>query len=394
MLAAAYTAFGATAYWAAHCSRRPDEWHLRRAVRLQPRNSEYRHQLGLYDLFALQDVNAAATEFRQAISLNPHLARYWLDLANAKQVIGDVDGQRHAIQQAVDAEPTNYPAAWEAANLLFAAGDVVRGLQVSKLVLQANPDRRVVDVCWRAARDPELIVHNALPSTASAHLLLLNFLVDQGEIDNAGKVWSELLNLRQKFETDAALPYVEQLLKRREVEQARQVWKSAVAADSASPPETAAGNLVVNSNFEGRLLNGGFDWRFPSDPNTRVTLDSAEFRTAGRSLQVAFSGEPMSGPAMYQLIPVEPDTSYDFSAYVKTEEIYTSSGPRFLIEDAYTAQPLAQTKPVVGTVQWNQDKIEFRTGPETRLLKLSLVQSPAGHIRGRMWVDELMLSRN
>src|SRR5579872_1787951 len=81
-------------YAASRLSAQLDPESLTRAARLEPWNAEPRWELGRYSLFVAQDKSAAVTDLEVAVKLNPHAARYWLDLAAAYQVSGDVSGQR------------------------------------------------------------------------------------------------------------------------------------------------------------------------------------------------------------------------------------------------------------------------------------------------------------
>src|SRR5271165_1457403 len=106
LLAATYTVFTARQYWAAHLGARADLPSLQRAVALEPGNSDYRYLLGRYYWLVDRDPDAAVAAYRSAVSLNPHPARYWLDLAAVYQFLGDIKGQIDALERAVFADPT------------------------------------------------------------------------------------------------------------------------------------------------------------------------------------------------------------------------------------------------------------------------------------------------
>ncbi len=67
---------------------------MREAMQLDPSNSEYAHLLGRMYLYQEQDFGAARAAISRAISLNPHNARYWLDLANVDEVTGDSQAEQ------------------------------------------------------------------------------------------------------------------------------------------------------------------------------------------------------------------------------------------------------------------------------------------------------------
>src|SRR5260370_632799 len=107
IVACVYLFLTGTEFAASVFASRPDLPALERAVRLSPGNADYRHRLGRYFAFVAADPQSAIESLRSAVALNPHEARYWFDLAAAYQVTGDIDGQRVALDRALQAEPTS-----------------------------------------------------------------------------------------------------------------------------------------------------------------------------------------------------------------------------------------------------------------------------------------------
>jgi hypothetical protein len=93
-------------------------------------------------------------------------------------------------------------------------------------------------------------------------------------------------------------------------------------------------------------------------------------------------------------VAVQPETTYSFSGYVRSEELLTGSGPRFEIVDPYTGQRLLLTDDVLGTNGWMQVRGDFHTGSNTRLIALRIVRVPAeGGIKGQFWVDDVEITQ-
>src|SRR6266705_5948111 len=80
-LSAAYLTLSTVQFLATHFSGVPDAAHLRRAAWLDPGSAEYRYRIGRYELLAHQSPQTALPWFESATALNPHRARYWIDLA-------------------------------------------------------------------------------------------------------------------------------------------------------------------------------------------------------------------------------------------------------------------------------------------------------------------------
>jgi len=79
-----------------------------------------------------------------------------------------------------------------------------------------------------------------------------------------------------------------------------------------------------------------------------------------------------------QFIATRPNTHYDFSAVLSSEGITTDSGVGLRVFDAYnSADLLGSTDTLTGTAERSEHKFSFITGPETRLLLLSVIRAPS-----------------
>src|SRR6266567_7487471 len=101
LAAAAYVSLVSLQYLATHFSEKPDLASLRRAVRLQPGNAEYRYHLGNYLFFAEPFEKAALEPFRAAVTLNPNKARYWMGLAAVYQKMENDKEEEPAVENAI-----------------------------------------------------------------------------------------------------------------------------------------------------------------------------------------------------------------------------------------------------------------------------------------------------
>src|ERR1700722_13165367 len=117
-----YLLLAGRAYWAAHLAASPDLHNIQRAIRLEPSNAEYRELLGRNLALSGASLDGAISDYRTSVQLNPYESRYWLDLASAYQVAGNVHEQEQSVEQAVQADPTTPHVAAEAANFFLLQG--------------------------------------------------------------------------------------------------------------------------------------------------------------------------------------------------------------------------------------------------------------------------------
>ena len=393
-VAGSYLAIIARHYTGATLSARHTPESLTRAAKIEPWNAEPRWELGRYSLFVSQDPSAAVANLEAAVALNPHAARYWLDLAAAYQVAGDIPRQRFALEEAVEVEPTAPDVAWEAANFYLVQNDVARALSFFRVVIANNPEQLNValSLCWRATRNVNIMLAEAVPPQPAPYFALLNLLTNQEQTAPAEVVWNRLASLGQQFPAADAFPFVDYLIGKHEISAAVQVWHLLLARDRDLQGYAQAGNLIVDGGLEQEFLNGGFDWRYSDTGAVRLSIDNSEFHGGNQSVRMAFSGPPVSDAGIFQYVAVRPATNYHFSAYTKAEDIESASGPRLTILDAYSGKEYVLTDDSLGTTGWREQSADFQTGPESSLLIVKVTRVPGDPlIKGRFWIDDLSL---
>jgi hypothetical protein len=176
------------------------------------------------------------------------------------------------------------------------------------------------------------------------------------------------------------------------VEQAHQVWRQAATLSGLSAYQPSSENLIVNGNFSLDVLNGGFDWTYHKKADVSLALDPAESRVGHPSLLIVFDSRGLEDAGIYQLIPVEPNSTYDFSAYFKAKDIQGAGGPHFAIQDFYAGTSYFSSEELKEADSWKQITGSFTTGDNSKLLVLRIQRLPAGSpIRGKLWIDDLRL---
>jgi hypothetical protein len=109
-------------------------------------------------------------------------------------------------------------------------------------------------------------------------------------------------------------------------------------------------------------------------------------------LRITFEGGPIENAGIRQLVPVQPDTDYEFSAYFRAQSIEGAGGPRFAIDDFYSSSTYFTSEELNGTDVWKQVSGSFKTGPSAKLIAIQIKKTPPGTaIRGRLWIDGIRL---
>ncbi len=395
LLIAAYVLLSAKEFAASDFGFRSDLPSLQLAVRLSPGNAEFQHHLGRYFSFVAGDPQAALASYQAATRLNPHQARYWFDLATAYQVVGNSQGQRLALEHATQAEPTAPDVAWEAANFFLVDGDTERALREFRVVIENDSSLAglAMQTCWRVRPDPESLLRDVIPRRTDTLIAFLSLLQAKNDLDGAIKTFSELVQLRQKFETNILLDYIRYLIREHRPDAAASAWEQASNPLNLSAYLPSPDNLIVNGDFSLDVLNGGFDWVYQTQPGVSLLLDPSDFREGERSLSVTFEGPGISDAGIKQWIPVQGATAYEFTAYFKSSEFEGAGGPQIVLRDYYTGQALYISDPLNGADFWKALHTRITTPPSTNLLLLNIERIPPGHpMRGRIWLDDFQLS--
>ena len=326
----------------------------------------------------------------KAVELNGNDAANWLDFAEVLYVTGDVAKERNALKQAVAADPMTPEVAWNASNLYLLQGDVPTALDLLTVVLKGDPALVPIALktSWRAIGKVQPIL-DRLPPDPTAYLEFVGLLASENKEEEAALVWTNLMLLNQQIDYKGAVFYIDDLLGWKKVGEAREAWKQlARHSDDFQTYQPKDGNLIINGSFEHDVLNSGFDWRTVGQ-GTKITLDDDSPKSGSRSALVTYRS-PVLDSGLFQLVPVSPNTRYQASAWLKTDELQTANGPRFALTDAYSGAVLGAAQPVAYTTPWMQVMVEFMSGPDTHLVAVRLIRDRQDTvIRGRLWIDDV-----
>jgi len=397
IFALAYIGFAGSRLLGSWFGDRVDQTSLQRAVRLDPGNADYRDHLGRYYALVVRDPASAIAPYQAAVQLDPHSARYWFDLASAYQVLADPADQTSALEHAIEADPTTPDVAWEAANLYLVQGQTAKALHEFHVVLANDPSLvgPAIHFCWRIQPDAATLLRDVLPAHADVYIVFLDLLLSKEDTASALLVWDALMQTSQPFERRYTSEYFQYLIRHKEVDQAIRVWRQAANRFGLTSYLPSSANLMVNGNFSLDVLNDGLDWHYEKQPGVQLTLDPSDFHGGRRSLSIAFDGPGITDAGIYQLVPVEQNTKYEFSAYYKNGEIEGTGGPHFTVQDMYSPATIYfDSDELKDAGFWKLSSGGFTTGLDCKLLVVHVRRLPAGSpIRGKLWIDDFRLAR-
>jgi tetratricopeptide (TPR) repeat protein len=396
LLAVGYTLAVSRLFVATWLGSRVELASLQWAARLDSGNADYRNHLGRFYALVQRDPASAVDYYKQAVQLNPHSARYWFDLASAYQVLGDTGNQTSSLEHAIEADAMTPDVAWEAANVYLVQGQNDKALHEFRVVMANDPSLAGSSIrfCWRIDPDVDSLLRDVVPNNAIADIAFLNLLETQQEVPGSFKVWDALMQTHEPFELYQANDYLRFLFLQKQVDEAVLVWRQTAGRFGLDSYLPSANNLIVNPMFNLNILNAGFDWQYQKQQSVTLTLDPSDFHAGRRSLLISFDGPGINDAGIYQLIAVQPNTTYDFTGYYKNGEIEGAGGPHLTIQDMYSQKIYFQSDELKDAPFWKSADGEFTTDPDCKLVILRVHRLPEGSpIRGKLWIDDFHLAR-
>jgi tetratricopeptide (TPR) repeat protein len=375
---------------------------IQTATKWDPANPRYYDALGtLMHLYAdRSNSDDIVRLYERATQLSLYDAHFWADLGAGYDWAGRTNDALGAFKRARQLFPNSPEINWRLANFYMRLREIPDGLRTLRIVLEVNgvTPRDVFVLATTATHDDKAILNEMLPPRAPILFGYLNFRIAMGNVVAAEQVWAHILQLDLQFDLRDAFPYLDALIQSRELGQLMETWSAlAKRFPSQMEPLASRSDLITNGSFEHEILNGGLDWRVMPAEGAIVSLDSLDAFEGARALQIKFDGvSNLDYGHVFQYVPVQPNTRYRFSGHMRVQGITTESGPRFQICDAYNMSDLfVSTENLVGTSAWSEQKAEFKTKADTRMLLIRVARPLSGkfdnQIAGTVWIDDVSL---
>ncbi|MHB8413062.1 MAG: carbohydrate binding domain-containing protein [Candidatus Acidiferrales bacterium] len=375
-----------------------------RAARLVSGDAEAWEQLGeaAEFNFADPDLKRAITYYLRAVKENPRSAPNWIALAIAYEATGDLNRAKGAYKRAQHDYPISAEVAWQYGNFLLRQGQTAQALSEIHRALLTDPKLTPLAIrnVWNFDPDVNLILGSILPADENADFAALDFFVSMHQTQAELEAWQRIVVLaREKpIALQKAFPLVDVLIARDRGDDVQRVWREALEASRWPTAPPVDHSVVWNGGFEAPIANGGLDWRFQQTPGAYISVDSVVHHSGSRSLRVGFTGGVnLDFAHVQQIEPAQPNTVYDFQAYVRTQDISTDSGMHFEIFDPERqSQVYVLTPNMLGSTPWTPVRAKVTTSPQTHFLEVRLHRFPSrffdNKINGTIWVDDVTLT--
>jgi hypothetical protein len=154
-------------------------------------------------------------------------------------------------------------------------------------------------------------------------------------------------------------------------------------------------SLVWDGGFE-TDLTGGLTWRIDAASGYVARFSKAINHSGTRALEIKFDGKHnVDFQGVCQLVLVEPGTAYDFSGWLRTENITTDRGISLRLSTPQNAGPELVTPELTDTHPWTQVGFQWHSAKNVRLAQICLVRRLSYNlyntIAGTVWVDDVQM---
>ena len=350
----------------------------------------------------LDQQGPAIAEYEKAVSLSPYDYRFWMSLGTAHEQSGNAVKAEEALRRAVSLAPAySYPH-WYLGNLLVRNGRYDEAFNELRLASQADPELlpQLFNLTWQIySTDPEAL-QRAVGESAPVRAKFAQYLINQKRFEDGIRLWNGLSNEEKRANKETGEAIMIALRNELRFNDAALVW-----------------NELMSEKFRievGQIFDGGFEepvsytedtlfgWLVKNQLHMQIAIDPDRSRSGSRSLRLLFQVRSnLDTINVSQLVPVQPNTEYDFECYVATEKLETGSAPEVQLIDASTGAAIFSSPQAPGgTNHWSRINFSFKTSDKTQaiLLKLARVscasdENPVCPIFGSVWYDDFTLKR-
>jgi tetratricopeptide (TPR) repeat protein len=345
-------------------------------------------------------ITDAVVEYEKAVSLSPNDYRFWMELGRALEQAGESEKAEKALRESVRLAPSySYPR-WYLGNLLVRTDRYSEAFAELRMASDANTELRpqLFNLAWQINKDDFDSLKAAVGDEPGTRAEFAEYLLARARVDEGLRFWNTLSDAEKRANREAADSIIESLIKAKHFHKAADIWNSI----APGPAYHAQIGKILDPGFENNLAHGPstpFGWQVPSIQQVQIGITPTVGHSGTRSLRITFQVRSnLEALGVAQLIPVKPDTQYEFECYIKTDKLVSASTPIVGIADATTGAGLAASAAAPnGDNDWQRAFLSFKSGPKTEAVLLNITRGSCGPdnpvcpIFGTVWYDDFDL---
>lgn len=375
-----------------------------RATRLAPTDPENWQKLGNYwqNEARIPDFALAIRAYREGLSVDPRSYKMWLDIAMAYEAENQVPEARAALASAERAYPLSPDAAWRYGNFLLRQDEIPEGLNNLHRSVELDPAyaAEAFSIGSKVLPDSDIgsVLKTVIPPSSETYVAVLDELVAKRQLDDAIFVWSLIYKMDPKLPLETGAGLVYSLWEAGRPRESKRVWDEASKLAHFNFPQSLPGSLIWDGGFESGANNFGFAWNYQSSSEgVQIFQDPTEKHSGTFSLRVSFDGTvDLTFHDVCEHIPIDGLTSYSFSAWVRTDSLTTDQGVRFGLWALNVPDKNAKlTTDFRGTMPWTRIESQWTAPAGAQEMEICLLRNPSDQpdnkIRGIVWIDDVAI---
>ena len=372
------------------------------AVRMAPSDPVPHWRLGKLVQTELHSdqINRVVAEYEAAVSLAPNDYRFWMELGGALEQGGEIEKAEKAMRTAVKLAPAYAFPRWYLGNLLVREGRYSEAFAELQRASDANEkfQAQLFNLAWQINKNDFEALKAAIGNTPGTRAEFSKYLVARGKLDGGLQLWNSLTESEKKSNRTVADSIVKSLIAAKHFHKAMGIWNDVTPVAN----HRAQLGQFVDPGFEYEFVNvpgAVFGWQLASTGQVQISIDPSQSHTGSRSLKLVFQvRNQLDAIDVSQLVPVQPNTQYDFECYLKSTKLASAAPPVIVVTDAADDGVLATSEPMpIGENDWRPFSLTFKTGAKAEALRLKInpgscdVENPVCPIYGTIWYDDFNL---
>ena len=279
----------------------------------------------------------AVSEYEKAVSLSPNDYRYWMELGEALEQAGEHERAEKALREAVRLAPSYAYPRWYLGNLLVRTDRYEEAFEQLRRASDANNEfqPQLFNLAWQLNKDDFQSLVNAIGPSPATRAKFAEYLVARSRFDEGLRLWNTLSDAEKRENRESANSLVASLVKLKRFHTAVEIWNSI----APSPSYHAHIGKFMDPSFENNIAHGRnatlLVGRYLRSQQVQIGITPSLGHSGSRSLRVFFQVRTnLEGTPLAQLVPVQPNTQYNFECFVRTEKLVSASTPIVVLEDA------------------------------------------------------------
>ena len=354
-------------------------------------------------LLPLDQQAQALAEYERAVSLSPNDYRFWMALGTAREQAGESAKAEEALRRAVALAPSYAYPRWYLGNHLLRNRRYDEAFTELRLAAEADTELepQQFNFLWAIYSEDLESLKKAIGNNSQKRARFSLYLLNLQRYDDGLRFWDSLSAEEKKANRDSGHSIVSNLINARRYHDAVKIWND-VALNERYRAEAGVvfdGSFEEAINYTPEMV---FGWQVKGAPQLQIGIDPTKSNGGVRSLRLAFQVRAkLDAVNVSQLVPVTPDTEYEFEYYFTTDKLETGSAPLVQLVDAADGAVLASSPQAPsGSSPWTRFSQAFKTGSKTEAVTIKIARMPCNEeenvicpIFGSIWYDDFSFKR-